>query len=66
MNEPIFNLNQLYTIAIMQQWLPPGVTNCIVFNFNYTVIPDNMISESVVALNAVHFPMTHNESIAID
>ncbi len=33
MNESIFNLNQPYTIAIRQQWLPPGVTNCMVFNF---------------------------------
>ncbi len=30
MNEPTFNLN---TIAIRQQWLPPGVSNCMVFIF---------------------------------
>ncbi len=35
MNEPIFNLNEPYTIAIRQQWLPLGATNCVVFNFNY-------------------------------
>ncbi len=38
MNEPIFNsahhLNRSYTIVIRQQWLPPGVSNCMVFNFN--------------------------------
>ncbi len=34
MNELIFNLNQPYRIAIRQEWLPPGVTNCMVFNFN--------------------------------
>ncbi len=33
MNEPIFNLNQPYTIDIRQQWLPPGAANCMVFNF---------------------------------
>ncbi len=33
MNEPIFNVNQPYTIAIRQQWLPLGVTTCMVFNF---------------------------------
>ncbi len=36
--EPIFNsvhhLHQPYTIAIRQQWLTPGVSNCMVFNFN--------------------------------
>ncbi len=36
MNEPIFNsvhhLNRPYTIAI-RQWLPRGVSNCMVFNF---------------------------------
>ncbi len=34
MNELIFNLNQPYTIAIRQQWLPPGAANCMAFNFN--------------------------------
>ncbi len=33
MNQPIFNLNQPYTIAISQQWLPAGATNCMLFNF---------------------------------
>ncbi len=37
MNEPIFNsvhhLNRPYTIAVRQQWLPPGASNCMVFNF---------------------------------
>ncbi len=42
MNKPIFNLNQPYTIAIRQQWLPPGAANCIVFNFNtvYKLLSD--------------------------
>ncbi len=34
MNESIFNLNQPYTIAIIQQLLRPGFTNCMEFNFN--------------------------------
>ncbi len=38
MTEPIFNsvhhLYQPYTITIRQQWLTPGVSNCMVFNFN--------------------------------
>ncbi len=33
MNEPIFNLIQQNIIALGQQSLPPGVTNCMVFNF---------------------------------
>ncbi len=37
MNEPIFNsvhhLHQPYTIAIRQQWLTPGVSNCMVLYF---------------------------------
>ncbi len=38
MNEPIFNLNQPYTIVIRQQWLPPGAANCMVFNFKKAII----------------------------
>ncbi len=38
MNEPLFNsvdqLHRPYTVAIRQQWLTPGVSNCLVFNFN--------------------------------
>ncbi len=26
--------NPVYTIAIRQQWLPPGAANYMVFNFN--------------------------------
>ncbi len=33
MNEPIFNLNQPYIIAIRQQWLSPGAAICMVINF---------------------------------
>ncbi len=37
MNEPIVNsvhhLHLPYTIAIQKQWLTPGVSNCMVFNF---------------------------------
>ncbi len=33
MNEPIFNLNRPYTIAIRQQWLAQGAANCMVVNF---------------------------------
>ncbi len=40
MNEPIFNsvhhFHRPYTIAIKQQWLTPGVSNCMVFNFKVT------------------------------
>ncbi len=32
MNEPIFNLNPPYTIAIRQVWLSPGAANCMLFN----------------------------------
>ncbi len=41
MNEPIFNsvhhLHRHYTIAIRQEWLTPGVSNCMVFNFKGTM-----------------------------
>ncbi len=42
MNEPIFNsvhhLIRAYTTATRPQWLPPGVTNCIVFKFSSSLI----------------------------
>ncbi len=34
MNEPIFNLNRPYTIAIREQSLPPGVSNYKEFIFS--------------------------------
>ncbi len=36
MNEPIFN-DVCTSFAIRQQWLPPGVTNCMVFNFKQCI-----------------------------
>ncbi len=41
MNEP-FNLNQPYTIAIKQQWLPPGAANCMVFNFDTNTVQSKL------------------------
>ncbi len=39
MNEPIFNsvhhLIRRYTTATRQKWVPPDVTNCLVFNFKW-------------------------------
>ncbi len=29
---PVHHLHRPYTIAIRQQWLTPGVSNCMVFN----------------------------------
>ncbi len=55
MNEPIFNLNRPYTIAIRQQWLPPDVTNCMVFNFNVTKLWKRYITQG--------YPKPHNLEI---
>ncbi len=44
MNEPIFNLNQPYTIAIKKTWLPPCAANCMVFNFTSALYTLTMTS----------------------
>ncbi len=44
MNEAVFNsvhyLNRPYTIAIRQQCLPRGVSNCMVFIFKYIFVKE--------------------------
>ncbi len=57
MNESIFNLNRPYTIVIRQQWLPPGVTNCMVFNFNNTCF---IVEDIIWKLNKVFTKLISN------
>ncbi len=48
MNEPIFNLNQPYTIVKRQQWLPPAAANCMVFNFKWFFYKLNVLTSMSV------------------
>ncbi len=57
MNEPIFksvhHLHRPYTIAIRQQWLTPGVTNCMVFNPEYSILTGQLIKNIIQLISCV-------------
>ncbi len=65
MNEPIFNsvhhLHRPQTIAKRQQWLTPGVSNCMVFNFNVTIchMANSTILNSHIVLVILSEPYLH-------
>ncbi len=53
------NLKLCTSFAIRQQWLPPGVTNCMVFNFNKNVSARDHLLYSQLAhvlVRPLHLP----------